>query len=301
MKEAPHGMLSAEKEVANKEGGPKVELRFYFSAHGKAEDFKKLEESLDWADIYAPESIGWSETTRKIFEKVARGGLNPEKFPVLSEVSTTRILKAIYRRRNKPLAIAFIDLPEDSPILRRLYDVFANSAATKESFRQGNFETALKEIKKNLKEEAAVQAQRENYIASQIQPQVSKLVKTSPDLKEKVLNKEPLRLLVSIGAFHTGIYRNLKYKNTAVARRMSESPFVFSYDSEAARSHQNKQELTDELAARVLIESVLRPVIAPPRGRVREVKPSDKESCLKTWSCRHRKSFFGSCGRQKHY
>ncbi len=241
---------------------PAISFDVFYSAHATAEDMKDLKKYFNKADVFIPELCGWRDEAIKVYKDISAGRMKPEDYLNKRGLSPKKSayyfyilerFKLIYNSR-KP--IIFIDPPGGHPIETRRIQAESNLYKPLYPFGE-KFETRLKVYKKLLKEFASAQIEREEYMFSQIKPALEKILEENPDFK----NKERIKVLLSLGVFHTGIWHMLKKEgrknNQRVSARFSVSPLVFEFFSEAVRAYRFGKEPDDELITRATMEQEL--------------------------------------------
>ena len=233
---------------------PTVALDIFYSAHGEEKDLEGFEEKFKKADIYIPEFFGWNETNLKEFRNIAEGKQQPKEFEYLSGFAERQY--SILYNSHKP--ITFIDLPKDHQLVNQVLS-HLNKDYLIHRERTSDFQEFLGRVKDWHKRWAELQRQRENYMLSQLEPSLKQLLKKRPELRQK----EKLKVLMSLGSLHTGLYHQLLKQGRAAARTFSRSPYIYSNASELTRRYFFHKDVDDLLAARAWLEEVLEQEISP--------------------------------------
>lgn len=232
-------------------GERKITIDIFYSPHGSAEDIGGLEDQLKKADIYIPETFGWSLQYLDALRKLSNGKVTPEM--VLQDWGDRNpyyyhrdenFFNIIYKSK-KP--IAFLDIPDSHSLVRReketkIPDIQFGS----------NFGQVIDSVRGYIEKAADMQEERETYMLEQLQPQIQELLKTHPKLR----GKQEINILLSVGAAHTLLYRNLRkdYETTTV---FGKKPMIFLYREEALRRHMFNKPVGDDLVARIAAEWTL--------------------------------------------
>lgn len=226
-------------------------INIFYSPHRSAEDMSGLKEQFQKCDIYFPETFGWFPESLNALRKLSDGQITPEMALQNYEDKDSfyyaideDFFKIIYNSK-KP--IAFLDIPEGHPLVRREKENKVPNI--KFGF---NFSQTLNSVREYIKKAADIEKERETYILKQLQPQIQELFKTHPKLREK----QEINVLISIGIAHTSLYRNLRedYETTV---KFGKKPKAFRYTEEALSRHMSNESLDDELVARIATEWVL--------------------------------------------
>jgi len=150
---------------------------------------------------------------------------------------------------NSQKPIALIDVPENHPIVKEIKN-YESEMKGKKIFHYGNFAQTMESFKKALAEEAFLEKEREEYILSQLKPQVDALLNEYPNLRDK----QGISILLSLGVSHTSLYHSLKKENFEVTRIFNKMPFVYPYRNEVVRRYLFGKSVDDLLLSRALTE-----------------------------------------------
>jgi hypothetical protein len=235
---------------------PPIDIRIHFGAHGTREDAMNFEKELEEADVYFPESLGWDTAELVAFKKFTEGKMSQETLERFMAKVTPReyvgvgfekqLFKMLYQTR-KP--VAFIDLPEGHPIQKELKFLKFNNFSEKSK----SFEELLDSMKDYAKKVAELQLKREEYMQSQIVPQLERLCAENPELAKK----KTIRILMSLGSAHTTLYHVLKKEGQPVTRSFPDDPYVQSLFNELVRRYELGKPVNDEIVAGTFLESWL--------------------------------------------
>ncbi len=230
-----------------------VRYDIYFSPHGNLGDFQDLFQRIKGADVYVPEVFGWSQEYLGIYEDVSAGRKTPEQAIKEKQVEDAEMnpllleeLRAVHNS-NKP--IFFIDLPEDE--VPRGKNRIALAARS--------FDGLLDNVQHYLEEESRLNIRREQQMVEQLGVKVGEVLEANPELK----SKDDVKVLISLGSVHTGVYRQLKDNGEKVEREFNSMPHMYSFSDEGVRSYMNDKPVSRELAARILLETVFGDVFQP--------------------------------------
>lgn len=239
---------------------PSVTIHIMNSPHASAEDLPEFEKKIKDADIYIPEGLGWDDKVLAYMNLVSSGKMSVEDYIRKNRLSPTKDpfyyfmeaeLRGIY---NSQKPIFFIDVPADHELLKKLIESRMEMLSVN---LNGDFHEILEDFKVAVKEYAAVQKEREDYMLVQLQELLEKIKK---DLLFKASSQKEVKILMNLGANHTGLYHELVKKRASVSRSFSAMPYTFStkgHLGEMMRRYFFNKEISDELAARSLAGIIL--------------------------------------------
>lgn len=247
-------------QAESKDKGPEISMKIWYSPHVLERDYWGIEGELDKADIFAPEEFGYEKETLDEYKALANGEMSPDDIEqneakeygpgYKRDEARRKIFEVIFNSRKQ---IIFIDVPNGHPLVKRwmkaLEERFFIAFRSKDI---NSFYELLRLVKKNLKEYADIQKERDEYILSQLKPRVDECIKADPRLR----NASKIQILISLGSLHTPIYHALKKRNENV-QRIFRSPAIFPFADEGARRYQFNKEIDNDLAARILLEEYL--------------------------------------------
>lgn len=226
-------------------------INIFYSPHRSAEDMNGLADQFQKCDIYFPETFGWSTEYLNALRKLSDGEITSEI--VLQDYADK---DPFYYARdedffkivcNSKKPIAFLDVPEDHPLVGREKE----NKVPNINFGS-NFGQTLDSVRACIQKAADIEKERESYIVKQLQPQIQELLKTHSKLREK----QEINALISIGIAHTSLYRNLRedYETTV---KFGKNPIAFRYTEEALSRCMSNEFLDDDLVARIATEWIL--------------------------------------------
>lgn len=237
------GLKSAENHEI-----PPFSVDIYYSAHASAEDVKDLAKKFSEADIYIPEQMH-SKGTLDTYQKVSDGIMEPVEAAKKMFGDSIQYgyalerLKIIYDS-HKP--INMVDLPIDHELIEE-YKELDHRPNLK------NFEEDLKKTEIYLQKAAEFEKKREEYMLSQLEPAIRESIENHPGLQDK----KQLKVLLSLGAYHTGLFHDMKQKGYSVEREFGELPVSFGYAGEAMRKHSFDKKVDDDLVAKSMLENLI--------------------------------------------
>lgn len=244
------------EQTEQKEKEPKVSYHFSYSPHVTTQDFKNLEKAFEKADIYVPEAYKWGSQSKSLLDKASQGRITIEEIVKLTKKDPLfRQKLKIIHNSNKPILL--VDIQKSN---KEFIDKMDKTLEMKEKannlFIQGKFKNAIQKLRSYVVNFAKLQLIREKRIKQNLEKQIKAFVKQNPEYKG---NKE-IKVLVSLGSFHTHVYHKMKKEDISVSREFDHTPKVYISLVEAMRRLVFfKEEADDELLARVFIEKNIYP------------------------------------------
>lgn len=249
------------EKALSPEGGPRIKIEIFYSAHETQEDLRGLKDFFQSADIYVPEFFGWDEKIRsmsgdEIYQKVSRGTMTFDEAGSLSNYLTPAILNDLRMIAGSKKHIVFADIGKQNPLFERFIS-FLESEDGSTEFLLGNFDQALQKKKKIIQEFAELQEEREVSIITRLKEEIKKIIKEDSDLS----GKEEIKVLLRMGAYHTDIFHILRKEigHDAITRRFSTLPSVYSYGNEGMKRYLIRKTVDDEFLARACVEEMIFP------------------------------------------
>ena len=96
-----------------------------------------------------------------------------------------------------------------------------------------DFDEIKKEISRNIELYSSIQKEREEYILENMKKVLLETLQKNPELQKK----ETLKILISIGAFHTHLYHEMKKNNDLVSREFDTGmPYVYDFNKRDQRT-----------------------------------------------------------------
>lgn len=238
--------------------GPEFSFNFFFAPHGYTADLRGFSEKLKKADVFAPESLGWTDKMYKDYSSIAAGNMTPEEYfgskiglPARKNKQEETYEQGLIREfYNSKVRLEFFDVPQEEP----LFDDIKTGLWPLTHFdEQKSIEELIDDMKKNTKKFSDLQVKREEYILSGVE-----------DFKKRVREgfvpgmegKKKINTLFSYGTAHSGLYRELYKNGGEVFRSYPMTPFTFTNFTEMTRRYMMGREVDDDLALRALLENV---------------------------------------------
>lgn len=233
--------LPIKKEQLN----PNIYIHILFGPHKTESDVKPIENRFKTADIYIPESFGWTAADLKQFKAVSGGEITPAQYfqtNGLRRVDCEFLYAQLEMVKNSHKPIGIIDIPKEH-VSPEALSRFAEGLV----IAPGSFDNQLQQVKIWLKDKAEFQIKREAYMQSMLPVKIKEILDEYPELK----GKGNLNVLVSLGSHHVRLYAELKKAGYDVEKE--EVPY-YGYSMEGLMVHMSGREIGDELAAKIFLE-----------------------------------------------
>lgn len=234
---------------------PVISYCIFYSYHVKAKDFQGLKRAFDKADIYVPEMLGWMPKDYREYNELSQGKLTPKKLAQKYKTDTNshffKQYQIIYKSK-KP--ILCVDVPAGHKLLNMSNKGDELSKEAWKLFIKGMFEQAIAKMREHIMCEAAFEMKREEIIKKNLKEQIRNLIKTHPKLK----TKHVIRVLLSLGAGHTRVYRDLKKEKLLISWHFPHQLQVFDSIAQARRMvmFRKGKKLNKTLIARGIAETL---------------------------------------------
>lgn len=248
-------VISSEQGEIKENVEQQPEYHFFFSAHGKAEDFRLLPEELSkGVDIYIPEAVGWDKKWQNMYRRISEGELDPEDMQEAHKKSSPEILEELRILYNSGIDVIFADIGRDNPMFDPMqaaaFEDFNESAY---AFADGEYDKAKYAFEEAVAKFAYFDLLREQYIVDQIRANVDNFIKGNP----KYTDKPRPKVLIRLGAAHTLVYRAYKNDYSGTTAKFDHLPYIFSHFGEMVRAVKFGEKIPTDLIARSLIEHQL--------------------------------------------
>lgn len=160
-----------------RKGSPQVTIRILYLAHETEKDARPVGKELSEADVFIPEGAGWDEYHLNKLRAVAQGERVPERQQ--AHLFMGGLEKFVY---NSKRPIAFIDVPRFHPITEDFKKKERNFYKLN---LRGDFDENLKRVKEYCGQDSFIQREREEYMISQLEPTIRRLLRDNPELRKK--------------------------------------------------------------------------------------------------------------------
>ncbi len=224
--------MEKEQKIEKLEEEPKISYHILYGCHITPEDFEKFHELFKDADIYIPELEGHDLRTRNLLNMLSYGKCRPQEVASRTWVKKDSLKYKTYETiydSKKP--ILFVDVPFAHELIKISDKIDELGGESLKSFKAGEFKSALKKMEKYVIDDANYELKREAMMKEGLNEKLKHFVKECPELK----NKNEIKALLTLGAAHTHLYRELKKENISASRDFTKQPFIFDHISEALR------------------------------------------------------------------
>ncbi len=251
MSETRPGHIIPERNKENKEVGPNITVDFFFSPHGTAEDFSRLPEALKKADVYMPETAGWTEDGELLLNDISQGIIGLDELTIRNPAEEKQ-LSALY---NLKIPVIFVDIPEGHRLLQEFLRAGTETSKAYTYFFNGEFDKAVEKAKEGMVDEVLAIKDREDFIANKLKKELKTLTQKFPQLK----NKKDIRVLISLGDVHTSLHQKLKSELQLSKMILGRNTLVFGINDEIIRRliRDPEEVISDTLYARSLMEAFI--------------------------------------------
>ena len=209
---------------------PNIETNFFFNQHATIRDGKMVADRLDGIDIFIQENIGWDKERFKTWRKISSGEFTPEQAiehekergkPFFWPDYFKTIFQKLYGTNKE---ILLVDIKSDNYLYQEIYNLMRkNGVYWNLVDKTKSYEEVCEHISDVSELESLTQKERENEILENMKTSLLELLKEKPELQKK----ENLKMLFSMGSFHTRLYHEMKKSGDNVNREFQSSPFTF--------------------------------------------------------------------------
>ncbi len=228
------------------EKGP--ELSFYFSAHSNAEDFEKMREEFDRADVYISEQHGWTPDDLQAIRDIATGKRKPLHLAEGRPAKSAGDLEdEIIYNSHKP--IYFVDIPSGHELENTDEGQNDLERATND-FSLYDINNAKESLISAANKNAAFLQKKDSWIAKNIGNKIPEILKNEPALK----NKENIKILIQFGASHFPIRRMIDKPMKTTRVKSWEQGLAFSYYDKLIQKIRFKRDIPEDLPLKALFE-----------------------------------------------
>lgn len=242
-------------EVNKTKEGPKIEIEIFYGPHITGKDAEGLAEKIKECDVFIPEMFGENKRTLDLLSDFSEGKISPRDYYKKhgidlgeieegSEPFLVALVNAIY---NTHKLITLLDVPSGHPTYGRheyLRELEFNFSMP--------FEKLVALHRRQGYEFANLQKDREQLILRRLLHFKKELARGAiPELR----GKDSVKILLFLGAAHTGIYHELKKRGEAASRQFSHLPYTMS--EEVTRRLLFDKEVSDDLIAKEFLGMLL--------------------------------------------
>jgi len=209
---------------------PNIETHFFFNQHSTTEDGKMVADRLDDKDIFIQENAGWDKERLETWQKISSGEFTPEQ-GIEHEKERGKpffwpdYFKTIFEKlHGSNKEVLLVDVKSDSEVYQELVSFFGKESPYWNLVdKSKSYEETCERIANVSEFESILQMERENEILENMKTNLFELLKEKPELQ----NKENLKMLFSMGSFHTRLYHEMKKSGDTVSREFQSSPYTF--------------------------------------------------------------------------
>ena len=250
----PNGQLSLHERHPD---WPALDVTFYFSPHGNKADFERVIPLLDATDIYLYENVFGSKGVNAFLQRLSTAPLHSHETSAndasIGEAfakGTTwePVIDSIYNSQKIISSIDLRDTPEERGLADKVWQqvhLLPPKAPT--------FDAALVQFTEQKAELVKMQDERESIMADRFEEEIEHILSVHPELKER----ENLKILISMGVFHTRLGHTFTMKGIPSNREFSSSPYVYNYRLELTRALAYAREPSKDLVERAYTEDLL--------------------------------------------
>jgi hypothetical protein len=138
-------------------------------------------------------------------------------------------------------------------------DLFA-TAHSIEDYAVDDFDQTLTNKKGILKNLVQLQDEREKIMTARFEEEIGKILSEHPELKnrkDKDGQDKPLRVLSTMGSYHTSLLHKFRAQGIDVERAFPEMPYVYDFSVQAEREFVFGKEPSRDLLAKAYLENIL--------------------------------------------
>ncbi len=235
---------------------PATDITIILAPHASRADAAGLRRQLSPDTVFIPELSGWTEHNKQTIQQVANGKLQPLLATYSLNVHPRMldfVLQLMEEIAETHAHVALIVLPQDHPLHAKLDEVSASIPFC------ATWSETLQAFTQQTKNYTTLQAEREQYMVEQLLT----VLKAHP----QSANNAPIKVVITIGEDHEQLVRLLhqqKDKFTSLdihVQKKAEETTVLgtqssSYELKLEQLIKTKQPISEELAARALLEKI---------------------------------------------
>lgn len=241
---------------------PHIETDFLFHKHATTEGGEKVADRLEDKDILIQENAGWDNERLETWRKVSSGEFTPDQAIEYEksrgkEFFWPEYFKAILKKlHGSNKEVLLVDIKNDDELYQEMYEFMkGNSAYNDLVSREYSYNEILERISDVSELESMMQKGREDKILANVKTNLFELLKEKPELQ----NKEDLKIIFPMGAFHTRLYHEMKKQGDDVNQEFSPSPYMFDPRQSVERLiHFKGSERAKEYMPKILLYWLLR-------------------------------------------
>lgn len=220
-----------------------VNVQFFFSAHGSAEDigdYERVRSLMQASDVLLKEQVTWVDDSpeEKDFNKTARGDQKAYDRMRLFDMNmgdtySPVLLRALFATDT---VVTSVDLGRRNPITPHVHKLMhIEDGKSPEAFVPISHDPdeSAEHSLKIVNDFAVGQAYREKHMISQLGPRLERIIAAYP----KLARKGEVNVLFEMGSMHTGMFYKLRklFGDSRVGRFFTEQP-VWCEDKQILRT-----------------------------------------------------------------
>jgi hypothetical protein len=255
----PEKAIALAEKIANSEQGekdPTISVEILYGAHARREDIEDLKEKLESADVYVPEYVGWDEKVFNAYTDVSQGKRSPDE--AINDLGAASLFGPFLKTQLETLyntgkPVVFCDVSDkDKEINAQLSESVRSDIRFLFSAPYETLEETISYTRETLIAGVEAEKAREALMLKKLYslPEQFRTDTRFKDLK----GKDDIKILLTLGAFHTSIYHDLDKSNMEMKRSM-QLPTIFNFGTEARRRFMFGKEVGDKMLTNVFLES----------------------------------------------
>lgn len=236
-------------------GQPDISVDFTYNVHTSADDIVILRKKIAAADIFVPESNGWSPEGLHYRRFISSGKYTVDDFfEVFEDNFSERTRAELEATAGTQKPIAMIDIYDEIKDKKNIQRIGSDYNAALDSYGQGiTFGALLGLTRRYLKEDAELDQKREDFMISRFPHMIEGVLRRHPELRKR----NSLNVLIDLGLFHTRVSQGIERAGYKITRNFSTPLFVFNHVLEAQRRFMFGKEVDDLLIARALLQKYI--------------------------------------------
>lgn len=239
---------------------PKLEVDFWFTAHGERRDVEGIQSQLAQTDIYFYENSRPDLTA--MFQEISTNPARPLEQIIeegviygapIKDSFWEPVIRGLY---GSQIIVGGCDVrPDEREVKDEIIEAIKTELPT-----EGSFLEAAGVFVANSARVAIGQNERESLMIRHFEEDMEAILELNPKLKEK----EDLKILISIGSYHTTL-RHLFEKEGVEGKQhfpgSINGHYVYSYEVELWRTIAMQREPSTELAKRAYTERLVKKAV----------------------------------------
>ena len=254
--------LISVENVSKEVGADRPKVDILFGPHVKKADQIPARELFESSDVFIPEHPYWNNELKDAYNKVSQGEITVEdglklvrkytNFPTFEKAQLEMV-----HGSNKP--IIFADLNTTEPEVESMFQSLNSlqEAYIQMLVNEKEFAEAIADLRSAVRDFVKVQKEREGKIAENLEKILDEAGKDLPQLK----NKQEVKILMTLGGAHTGLYHLLRGKNISVKAEFPQMPYLFGFNAELGRRGIFEKEISEGLLAKAVLDGAVKTIL----------------------------------------